>query len=133
MGYVVFALLLAAIGAGFWVFGKLFDARSKRSTDDAMARASADDEERRARERAEREAFRKSARRLRAKITGASQLGLVNLKPNLVLSLRVEDPDGSYEVNVQHHVDFVELDHYREGRTVDVLVDPKDRDHVVVD
>ncbi|HEY8091482.1 MAG TPA: hypothetical protein VIF09_26640, partial [Polyangiaceae bacterium] len=85
-----------------------------------------------AREDAERDAFRASARRLRAKIVTVFQFGMVNLKPNLQLSLHVEDPDGAYDVDVEHYVEFVELSEFRKGRMVDVLVDPKDRMHVVV-
>ena len=127
MEYVPLLLLVTAICGAMWLVAKVTD-RWGKGTEDDVARI----KERWAREDAEWAGFRASAKRLQAKIVTAWQFGLVNLKPNLQLSLRVEDPDGPYDVDMEHHVEFVELPDYREGRMVDVLVDAKDKKHVVV-
>ena len=69
---------------------------------------------------------------MRAKVVFCSQFGLVNLKPNLNLSLRVEAPDGAYDAEVEEHVEYVDLPLYAQGRTVYVYVDPKDRQHLAL-
>jgi hypothetical protein len=79
-----------------------------------------------------RREFLKTAKRMQAKILSASQFGMVNLLPNLSLSLRVEAPEGAYDVDVEHHVDFIDLPRFTEGCMVDVYVDPENREHVVV-
>ena len=128
MDYLPLLLLIAGIGVALWIMNKVVDSYTKVSDSDVE-----EIRERWAREEAEREAFRQSARRLHAKIVTAFQFGMVNLKPNLQLTLHVEDPEGAYDVDVEKYVEFVELPDYKEGRTVEVLVDPKDKKHVVVE
>ena len=68
--------------------------------------------------------------RLRAKILSAEQSGLVNLKPNFRLVLRIEGPDGVYPVETEQYVEFADVQRIVAGRTVDVKFDPKVRDRI---
>jgi hypothetical protein len=81
---------------------------------------------------ADRREFLKRARRMRAKVRFMFQSGTVNLLPNLHLALTVEAPEGAYDVDVEHHVQIIEIHRFAEGRMIDVYVDPEDREHVVV-
>jgi hypothetical protein len=127
-----FWMLAAGIVGAMVLFNWLFDRWDKAKTREAEEAAEAGNRaewDRRAKERRE---FLDSATVMRAKVVFSTQFGMVNQKPNLNLSLRVEAPDGAYDVDVEEHVEFVDLPRYAEGSTVYVYVDPKDRQHVAL-
>jgi hypothetical protein len=90
-----------------------------------------EDAERKRRDDAE-SAFWKNAKTMRAKVLMSVQVGMVNLKPNFMLRLKIEAPDGPYEVEIEDHVDYNEVGNLKEGREIAVYVDAKDRNHVRV-
>jgi|SRR5579862_8702835 len=77
--------------------------------------------------------FWKNAKRVPATILSCLQYGRVNLRPVLHMRLRVDDPDGAYEVDVEKGVEVTKAHHFEEGNTVHVYVDPKQRERVVFD
>lgn len=120
--------ILAAVGGLSWWLSRSAEGASKRA--DEAARAS--NQARWDRELAERREFEKSATIMRARVLSSSHGGSMrNLKPVLLMRLKVEAPDGAYEVDVERVVEYDELRFFREDRTIDVYVDPKNREHVV--
>ena len=63
----------------------------------------------------------------------AFQVGQYNLQPLMSFHLRIEAPEGAYEVDVEHAVDPRYADLYRDGCKLHVYVDPKNREHVKVE
>ncbi len=125
-------MLAAGIVGAMVLFNWLMDRRDKAQEHDAEEATQARNQaewDRRAKERRE---FVDSATIMRAKVVFSFQAGMVNRKPKLNLSLRVEAPDGAYDVEVEEHVEYVDLPRYAAGSTVYVYVDPKDRQHVAL-
>ena len=80
----------------------------------------------------EERAFSTPENRVRAKILSAYQSGQYNLMPDICFSLRIEHPDGPYDVTVTKAIEPTELHRFSEGRTIEVYVNPKNRNHVVL-
>jgi len=106
----------------------------------AQAREKARQEAQRAREKAEEEqraeyrrAFMKSATLVRARVLSSFQVGRINLEPDLQLSLRVEAPDGPFDVDVEEQVEPTELHRLAAGSTVHVWFHPEHRERVYLE
>jgi hypothetical protein len=69
---------------------------------------------------------------VRAEILSAYQMGQYNLMPDIQFSLRIEHPDGPYDVTVTKAIEPTELHRFAKGSTIDVYVNPKNRNHVVI-
>jgi hypothetical protein len=78
----------------------------------------------------EEQEFLDSATLMSATVLSASQSGRVNLRPNVELKLRVDHPDGPYEVEVTQTIDPMKAHRFAEGCTVEVFVDPENRERV---
>jgi type II secretory pathway pseudopilin PulG len=126
--------IVAAIALVGWLLSSS-RAREQAALETQRARQQAEQEQRTKEEAdsvTKAREFRKSATRMRARVRFMYQSGMVNLLPNLHLTLTVEAPDGPYDVEVEHHVENIDLPRFAEGSTIDVYVDPEDRKHVVV-
>ncbi len=104
------------------------------------AREKARHEAQRAREKAEEEQrteyrreFMKSATLVRARVLSSSQVGRTNLQPDLLVSLRVEAPDGPFDVHVEANVEPTELHRLAAGSTIDVWFHPEHRERVYLE
>ena len=111
-----------ATAVGISVFGYWQKARTK-----AKERA-----EREQRDKDEAE-FRTRAKRVRARIRSSYQMGMVNQMPNFKFHLRVEAPEGPYDVWVEKHLGYMAIPRYVDGSVVEVRVDPNNRERVVID
>jgi hypothetical protein len=105
---------------------KQFDQEFDRAEEAAMQAMEARMEQ----EEAEEQAFRARAKRYPASITSARQIGEHNLKPLLALQLAIEAPEGVYEVKIKYAPDVQEAHRYARGSTIEVYVDPNDRQNV---
>jgi hypothetical protein len=132
LSWMLFGGILAGIGLFFWLFGRWMDKRTAAATQAAMQAANASRQAEWEQEEKEDREFRERGVRMRAKVLSKLQYGRVNLRPNLHIRLRVEAPDGAYEVEVQKRLDYEHPHRFPEGSMVDVLVDPEDRERVVL-
>ena len=117
-----------AIAAVQWWRGNQAEARRQALQEADRAREVAEREQR----AEEKRAFVKSAKVMRARVLWSSQQGMVNLKPLLLMSLRVEAPDGPYDVELEEKVEYADLPRFAEGSTIDVYADPSHRERVVL-
>jgi hypothetical protein len=132
LSWLMFGGMLAGLGLLFWLFGRWMDRRDEAETQAAMQVANASRRAEWEQEDKEHREFRERAVRMRAKVLSKLQGGRVNLRPNLHIRLMVEAPGGAYEVEVEERLDYEHPGRFREGSMVDVLVDPEDREHVVL-
>ncbi len=118
--------ILAVIALVF----RLLDASDAASFKDAEAETLARNKAKWDQAAKEDHEFLESAKLMTATVLSASQAGRVNLRPNIEFKLRVEHPDGPYEVEVTTTIDPMKAHRFAEGCTVDVFVDPENREHV---
>lgn len=118
------ALVLAGM---FWSWSR----QQARERAKQQAKEQDERERREQRDKAELELMR-TGTRLRAKVRAAYQFGTFCLLPYLEISLRVEAPDGEYDVDVELAVEPTKLHLVADGSMVDVAVDPKNREHLLI-
>ncbi len=106
------------------------EAEMKSSFAKGEAEAEATLKAQREQEAAERREFYAIAKRLPATVVSSVHVGEYNLRPLLGLRLRIEAPEGAYEVDVEHAPQPQYVHHYGDGEKIDVYVDPKNRDRV---
>jgi hypothetical protein len=107
-------------------FEDAFNAASQKAEQQAEATMEAELE----REAAEEQAFSARAKRCPASVMSAKQIGSLNARPLLALHLKVEAPDGAYEVDVEHAPDAQDAHRYATGSRIEVDVDSSDRQRV---
>lgn len=125
MSEALFWTLFLGVAAGILLVQRWGRGRERTRQEGERASREAEREQR-------DEAFWKSAKCVRAKVLSTYQDGMVNLKPNLRITLRVEAPEGDYEMETELHVDYTDLHRLSTGSMIDVYVDPKKRDRVVL-
>jgi hypothetical protein len=129
------ALFWTAVGIGAailivrWWREAQADAREEARQKAQRAREKAE-EEKRAESRRE---FMKAATLVRARVLSSFQVGRTNLQPDLQLSLRVESPDGPFDVDVEDNVEPTELHRLAAGSTIDVWFHPEHRERVYLE
>lgn len=103
--------------------------RGKRTTADEPARE--DPEVERERREQARKEFWEKAKRVKAKVLSAYGTGArYNLEPVIALRLRIEGPDGGYDVEVEQAIDPIDLARLTPGKVVSVYIDPSKRDRI---
>ncbi|HEY1696996.1 MAG TPA: hypothetical protein VGG39_32780 [Polyangiaceae bacterium] len=81
----------------------------------------------------ERRAFEKASRIVRARVLSTMQTGeTINLRVVLDIDLKVEAPEGAYEVQVKEPIQYKDLARFEEGREVDVYANPNDKTKVLL-
>jgi hypothetical protein len=108
---------------------KNFGAEADAYTDKVLA----DVEDTERKEAQAKDDFRRRAKVMPAVILSTRTVGQVNLKPWLRVSVRVDDPAGPYAAEGKAVVEHTHLARYNDGATINVLIDPENRQHIEFD
>jgi len=82
---------------------------------------------------AERLAFEKASKIVRARVVSAYQTGeTINLRVVMDISLSVLVPEGAYRVEITEPIEYKDLHRFAEGNEIDVYANPDDRTKVLL-
>jgi len=111
--------------------GVALKVRRGKAEDRSAAGADRDEKADRERRYEEERQFSTPDNCRRATILSAYQMGQYDLMPAICFFLRVEHPEGPYDITVTEAIEPTKLHRFAEGCTIEVYVDPKNRNHVV--